>query len=551
MSTTTPESIPGFNAVGRTTGTTDDLKGLSFQTACPPDVGPRTRLVAICGITDEAGAASPEDDGWFLSDFYLFRHLFSHVDGPTPKQIWMTSEPPDDLVLKYKEYEHGDLRGERRIVLDKDMLPAIQQSGTLRVVPRHNLLQRFISTLKEQSRLAKENDEHLFLATEISIRLMDDVKLVLQRDVPTTLFMTSCFSGGWLAQTIANTSQHINATGITAAGPQAVSLGGPLSASLGRACGGRLATGILRSALAVEESQEMSEIREDPTYIAFANSVHETYKKLDAFAGERQIHFSAQDDRWGDHFISRSGLPLSRLKARWESLRMIPSGDYYREEDQEFLRTRSMRFGLMRKRRKLDCAARQYLSAKPGESSLASNIGLHGALNRFLRDEEKFSDEDISGMLEEVKYRIDALDQANKLAIVMSVNNQFLDAFSYDQHWPRSPEEEKIYSITWRLLATKQLVDKPSCDLRYALASASWTKPISFLAACFAKSGLTSADIPQRVALALTYKSQEDRTILFLFGRRTTSDAEVVHRRELALNKIRSWKAKVTGPFYD
>ncbi|EED19849.1 hypothetical protein TSTA_031120 [Talaromyces stipitatus ATCC 10500] len=150
-------------------------------------------------------------------------------------------------------------------------------------------------------------------------------------------------------------------------------------------------------------------------------------------------------------------------------------------------------------------------------------------------------------MLEEVEeYRIDALDQANKLAIVMSVNNQFFDAFSYDQHWPRSAEEEKIYSIAWRLLATKQLVDKPSFDLRYALASVSWTKPISFLATCFAKSVLTPTDIPQRIALALTYKTQEDWTILFLFGRRTTSDAEVVHCRELAPNKIRSWKAKVT-----
>ncbi|QKX56688.1 uncharacterized protein TRUGW13939_03794 [Talaromyces rugulosus] len=163
MARITPESIPELKAVGRTTGTPSDLEGLSFQTACPPDVGPRTRIVAVCGITDEADAAGPNRDGWFLTDFYLFHHLFSHVHGPTPNQIWMTSEDPERLVLKYKEYAHGDPRGERRIVLDKHILPAIRQSSSVRVLPRSDLLQRFISTLKEQSRLAKENSEHLLV----------------------------------------------------------------------------------------------------------------------------------------------------------------------------------------------------------------------------------------------------------------------------------------------------------------------------------------------------------------------------------------------------
>ncbi|KAF5864009.1 hypothetical protein ETB97_008945 [Aspergillus alliaceus] len=62
MSTITPESIPVFYTVGHTTGTTEDLKGLSFPTAYPPDVGPRTRLIAVCGITDDKGKASPKKD---------------------------------------------------------------------------------------------------------------------------------------------------------------------------------------------------------------------------------------------------------------------------------------------------------------------------------------------------------------------------------------------------------------------------------------------------------------------------------------------------------
>lgn len=569
MSTITPESISGFNAVGRTTGMMDDLRGLSFPTACPPDVGPRTRIVAICGITDENNFADPAKHGWFLSDFYLFHYLFSRVHGPTPSQIWMTSENPEDLVLKYKEYAHGP-RGERRIVLDEDMLPVIQQSGTLRVVPRRDLLERFQSTLKEQSRLAKENNEHLLIlifghGDEATFGVyigsgnsnkpprlrMENVKPLLQRDAPITLFMTSCFSGGWLTQPITNTAQHINATGMTAAGPKSQSLSWPLSASLGRACGGRVATGLLRSAFSVEDSKEMNELnefREDPTYIEFANSIHQTYNSLDSFAQERQIHFSAQDDKWGDHFIRRTGLPLSQLKVRWESLRLIPSGDYSGSQDQGSSRTGSMGFGTLRKRSKLAFAAQEYLSANPGEDSLAGNVALHSALYRFTSGKERFSDKEIDEILEAVKYRIDALQQANELAGVMEITNPSFDSFSYNVYWPLSPEEDKTHYFAWRLLVTNPLIDKPRPNTCYGFPSSSWTKPYSFLATCFAKAGLTSSEIHKRIDMALSYKHKEAQVISLLHGTRV-SNPETVRHRDLMLRKFRTLKTKAMEAF--
>ncbi|OJJ46700.1 hypothetical protein ASPZODRAFT_16448 [Penicilliopsis zonata CBS 506.65] len=48
-----------------------------FLTSCPPNLPPRNRAVAVCGIADVNDAARPGDDGWFVSDFYLFRHLLS------------------------------------------------------------------------------------------------------------------------------------------------------------------------------------------------------------------------------------------------------------------------------------------------------------------------------------------------------------------------------------------------------------------------------------------------------------------------------------------
>jgi hypothetical protein len=70
-----PDSIVDFNAVGRTTGTKADLAGMEFLIHCPPDLPPRSRIVSLCGITDWGDGASPQKDGWFISDFYLFHHL--------------------------------------------------------------------------------------------------------------------------------------------------------------------------------------------------------------------------------------------------------------------------------------------------------------------------------------------------------------------------------------------------------------------------------------------------------------------------------------------
>jgi len=64
-------------------------------------------------------------------------------------------------VEKYTEYLHGDPKNERRVVLDRDCLPRVAQAENLRVVPRADLLERFLSTLEEQSRLATDFDEHL------------------------------------------------------------------------------------------------------------------------------------------------------------------------------------------------------------------------------------------------------------------------------------------------------------------------------------------------------------------------------------------------------
>jgi hypothetical protein len=65
-----------FGGRGRKAGKYGGLLGVEFSSRCPPSIEPRNRIVAVCGINDLA-VSSPQGDGWFHSNFYLFHHLCS------------------------------------------------------------------------------------------------------------------------------------------------------------------------------------------------------------------------------------------------------------------------------------------------------------------------------------------------------------------------------------------------------------------------------------------------------------------------------------------
>ncbi|KAJ9301518.1 hypothetical protein DTO271G3_1653 [Paecilomyces variotii] len=551
MSTIMPESIPCFYAIGRTPRTTEDLKGLSFATDCPPDIGPRTRLIAVCGITDEHDQASPTKNGWFFSDFYLFHYLFSDPHGPTPSQVWMTSEKPEDLVQKYTEYTHGDSKGERKVVLDQNMIPGIEQSGSLCVVSRKDLLERFLSTLREQSLLAKNENQHLVILVfghgdletfgmalggdEPNLKI-EELQHALQPGTSVTLFMTSCLSGGWIVKPNAMACKPINATGMTGAGPRVESQSWPVSPSISRACGSMITSAIVQTSIAIEESQETAEIRHDSTYFSFAQAVYDSYKRLDHFADEKSIHFSAQDDQWGLHCERRSGIPLSQFKSRWESLRSVPVvGNNYESGDSDRLDMDTRFLKTVRKRSKVKYAARFYLNnANPGLHNYASNIALHGQLMRLLNGKQRFNDEELDEVFEALRYRLDALAQAEELATVMGVANEAFNAYSFNyEHWKFSEEEDKLDALAWRLLIEKRIVDRPVRGLF-------WPKPVRFLSVCLVTSGLDYNEIQQRVAIAEGYKRRQAEAISELHGSQITRDEEVIRRRDMLMNKIKS-----------
>lgn len=82
-----------FNAVSSKTGEETICTDLAFTTTHPPDVSQRSRIVAVCGITDYDNLADPQLDGWFFSDFYLFHYLFN--------PLRMCNSPPLAFAARY------------------------------------------------------------------------------------------------------------------------------------------------------------------------------------------------------------------------------------------------------------------------------------------------------------------------------------------------------------------------------------------------------------------------------------------------------------------
>lgn len=141
--------------------------------------------------------------------------------------------------------------------------------------------------------------------------------------------------------------------------------------------------------------------------------------------------------------------------------------------------------------------ARFYLQyANPGPSNTCSNITLHGQLFSLLDDREEFSNKQLDKMLEILKYRLDALAEADELAKSMGVANDAFDAYSFNtEHRKRSEMDGELYSFAWRLLIDQRVMGTPA-------KGHFWPKPYEFLSACLATSRLDYDKIRQRVEKA-------------------------------------------------
>lgn len=248
---------------------------------------------------------------------------------------------------------HGNRLEMRRVVLDRSMLPSIQAAGNIRVTTPKILLERFWATVRSECQIAAQQNQPVLIlifghgdpdtygvsiggetSPDVAPRLkVTDLETAIGKITDVSLLMTSCYSGGWVIKSNDVSSKPIlNATVMTAAGPSFQSESWAKSQSCGRAAGSIYASALLQAAIKMQiqdekedEDYNNNEIRSSLTYVGWAKLIYDTGREdVDRFFSEHNIMFSAQNDTWDVEWKSRSGLPMTDYKGKWELLRMIP-----------------------------------------------------------------------------------------------------------------------------------------------------------------------------------------------------------------------------------
>ncbi|KAJ5561365.1 hypothetical protein N7461_000126 [Penicillium sp. DV-2018c] len=539
-----PDDFDDFYAVGCRTGTKQDLSCRQFLTHCPPDVPPRHRILALLGVTDIADMAKPQEDGWFVSDFYLFHYLFSQPF-PSQTQIWMTCEKPEDLVAKYQEYLHGSSRHTRRVVLDRARLPDISAAGNIRHVQRKDLVERYLSTLGAEAAEATRNQEHLMLlifahGTEAhglevgdSILQIKDLVRSLQGKSNVTLFSTSCYSGGWLVRPDLNNVQlqpappRLDTTALLSAGPETVSYSWPACTSAGKVSGSLAATALLNSFLDAED--EIAQDGDHPTYIQLAKSVYDHMKTMGLTGEAQEIYFSADNDEWETSYQARLGLPLAAYRDKWSSLRQVPPSSAP-SSGLEVARAGG------RRHKRLQFLAREYFAAKPGVDSASPNVSLHYCLRSIFKG-ETYTKEKMDHLIETTAYRLGSMHEANYLKDQLGLD--FPSVFEIDTFpgFIAKTWDPEIYSKTWHLLLQRNIITKP-IGIRFF-----YSKPLEYLTIVLVKSSTSWEQIQELVEVMAAKKKGWYRFIYKAWlGNRVASDEGLMKNARAfkeAMEKIR------------
>ncbi|KAJ9491303.1 hypothetical protein VN97_g1945 [Penicillium thymicola] len=366
MSTSSP-SPPPYQPLVRDGHTREPDKLPSmFISSTVPVIDENTIILGATHPT--LSTADPQDDGWFISDFYAFNYLFK---GLGMQQTWLTAVEPAKLVEKYGPFLHGNPYEEQKICLSQELLDSDELSPVTVVSPER-MIDQFLIEAKKASELAKRTSApllllifchglpyfHFLLNNADKQRGLGMVRLkgVLELGVRVTLVTTACHSGGWA------TSPDFNHTTM-AASDETTTKHGTSNAwgvcqSIGRSCSSVFANTLVDSLssaasplldprersqplphplrtqpmLHAEEPDGIQTLQpEEPDesqtqmYNAFCESIWEVCEhRVTRPWSEQGFTFSAQGDEWDLSWTGRTGVPLADFKRRWEQLASHP-----------------------------------------------------------------------------------------------------------------------------------------------------------------------------------------------------------------------------------
>jgi len=368
---------------------------------------------------------------------------------------------------------HGPRDGDRRVVLDEATLEAHEKRRDIRVFPPKVLLERFLATLRSEMEAAQKLSQPVLLlifghgdedthGVSIGGDSQDNaprltrglLQAELKSNVDVTLFITSCFSGGWVIKPkysrrpAANPKPQFNITAISAAGANNMSLSWATSLSANkRAGGGIMATCAVKALIAKSESSRDfnsmctalenrftegpngEPIEENPTYVDLCKSIHESMVEVEPTSWyNHYLSFAAQDDKWDSEWRTRSGFPLVNYRQRWEILRPIQPGVEVIPKPQSQSRTGGsfsshQLHGIVRNK------ALAYMYSSPGDDNSGGN-SCHRRCNLLIENEKQFSDKELRYLSGTLDYRMDMMDVATQFATYMGI--KFPKAYGFD-----------------------------------------------------------------------------------------------------------------------
>ncbi|KAK3363779.1 hypothetical protein B0T25DRAFT_53715 [Lasiosphaeria hispida] len=293
-----------------------------------------TSIIGVCGIGTIEQAA-PEDDGWFISDFFAFKHLLA---GLGSSQTWLLGVSPETLVEEYGEYLHGSSRRQRKVVLNRQILEGGSHgSENLEVVSPANLLSKFLHqlALKLGSSGDKKDGGILLLVFGHGDKATHDITLgpnrlsldvlaaVLPVDPPISVSMitTACYSGAWAA------CPRLNISAAYGAASRTTSYSWAASDSLSRSCGSPFASALIES-ISGNQPQGPQEEAIVPTMYHFADGTRDAMKRLNGRVLEMSgLTFGAANDDWGSSWCQKLGIPPDDFKSRWGQLETREPGE--------------------------------------------------------------------------------------------------------------------------------------------------------------------------------------------------------------------------------
>jgi hypothetical protein len=286
-----------------------------------------TSIIGVCGV-GTIGEAAPQYDGWFISDFFAFRHLLA---GLGSSQTWFLGLSPETLVEQYGEYLHGS---SRRVVLNRQILEKRSHDlENLKVVSPANLLSKFLHQLGSSGDkrdggmlllVLGHGDEETHDITLGPNRLSFDVlAAALPADplISVSMITTACYSGAWAA------SPRLNISAAYGAKSGVPSYSWAVSDSLSRACGSPFASALIES-ISGSQPQGHQEEAIVPTMYHFADVTQDAMKRLNGRVHEMSgLTFGAENDDWGSSWCQKLGIPPDDFKSRWSQLETREPGE--------------------------------------------------------------------------------------------------------------------------------------------------------------------------------------------------------------------------------